>query len=82
MWRRAGIQPATRAVHAAWLPHETSDGTRYFKTFLGLTTSGAFYEGNAEGHPELTCLETLRAVNHVVRSWLAPNPETTIGDQR
>lgn len=73
--------PADGAVHAAWLPHETSEGTRYFKTFFGLTTSGSFYEENEEGKPELTCLETLRAINEVVLSSLAPNPETTIEEQ-
>jgi hypothetical protein len=73
--------PADGAVHAAWLPHETSEGTRYFKTFFGLTTSGAFYEENEAGEPELTCLETLRAINDVVLSSLAPNPETTIEEQ-
>jgi hypothetical protein len=73
--------PADGAVHAAWLPHETSDGTRYFKTFFGLTTSGSFYEENEDGQPELTCIETLQAINEVVLSSLAPNPETTIEEQ-
>ena len=74
--------PADGAAHAAWLPHGTSDDTRYFETFFGLTTSAAFYEENEDGQPELTCLETLRSINDVVLSSLSPNPETTIGDQR
>lgn len=73
--------PADGAVQAAWLPHETSEGKRYFKTFLGLTTSAAFYGEDDEGAPELSCLETLRAINDVVVSSLAPNPGTTIGEQ-
>lgn len=73
--------PADGAVHAAWLPHETSEGKRYFKTFFGLSTSSAFYEENEDGDPELTCLETLRSISDVVLSSLAPNPETTIEEQ-
>jgi hypothetical protein len=73
--------PADGAVHAAWLPHETSEGDRYFKTFFGLSTSGSFYERNEDGDPELTCLETLRANHDVMLASLAPNPETTIGEQ-
>lgn len=74
--------PADGTVHAAWLPHETSEGKRYFKTFFGLSFSADFYEENEEGVPEVGCLDVLRAIADVQLGSLAPNPETTIDEAR
>jgi hypothetical protein len=64
-----------------WLPHETADGRRYFRTVFRFSYSSSFVAAVEDGDVDIHCESLFDDLADLVFPTVEPNPETTIASE-